>query len=400
MFQSFLLAGFDGSTGRNKAGRWFDHVVATGHDRLAVEDYAAISALGIRGAREAVRWPLVDRGRGAYDFATVRPFIEAASKARVDVIWDLFHYGYPDQLDLLSADFPRRFADYCYAVARYIGSHTDGSCWFTPVNEPSFMAYAAGEAGLFAPWLQGRGWDLKVALAEAALRGIEAIWAACPGARIVNVDPICRTVAPDGRDDLAAAAQHFNDTLVFQAWDILCGRLLPELGGSPAHLDIIGINYYWTNQWEFGAAPGPDGAIPPLGHDDPRRLPLNALIRSAWQRYRCDVLISETAHIGDHRAPWISELALEAGILVRDGVPLRGVCLFPIVAMPAWHEPEHWPEMGLWEPSCRREPHTGRIVCAPVLDAVRQALHATKPFCSAAGRMPLRKPLEKSGEIG
>ena len=32
MFQSFFLAGFEGSTGFNRHGEWFDQVVATGHD--------------------------------------------------------------------------------------------------------------------------------------------------------------------------------------------------------------------------------------------------------------------------------------------------------------------------------------------------------------------------------
>ena len=47
--------------------------------------------------------------------------------------------------------------------------------------------------------------------------------------------------------------------------DMLAGRLMPELGGSRDWLDIVGINYYWTNQWEWrGFGPQADGVIPPL----------------------------------------------------------------------------------------------------------------------------------------
>ena len=40
MFRSFFLAGFEGSTGYNRHGEWFDQVTATGHrakrgDRLS-----------------------------------------------------------------------------------------------------------------------------------------------------------------------------------------------------------------------------------------------------------------------------------------------------------------------------------------------------------------------------
>ena len=71
------------------------------------------------------------------------------------------------------------------------------------------MAYAGGEVGLFAPWLTGRGFDLKVALAEAAIAGIDAIRAVDPEARIVNVDPMCRVAAPAGRTDLDEAVEDF-----------------------------------------------------------------------------------------------------------------------------------------------------------------------------------------------
>jgi hypothetical protein len=375
MFRSFFLAGFEGSTGYNRHGHWFDQVVATGHDKTVDEDYRQLAELDIHAARETIRWPLVDLGRGRYDFSTVEPFVEAARRHGVEVIWDLFHYGYPQGLDLWSEEFPKRFADYCYAVGRYIARRTEGTCAFTPVNEPSFMAYAAGEKGLFAPHVTGRGWDLKVALTRAAIAGINALWAACPGARIVNVDPLCRVACPFDSPELEGEARDFNERLVFQSWDMLCGRLLPELGGSREHLDIVGINYYWTNQWELGSAPQADGVIPPLADDDPRRWPLSALVRSVWERYGGEVMITETSHIGDSRGRWLREVAQESEELLQDGVPLRGVCLYPILGMPEWHDPEIWTPMGLWDPVCHREPCGERLICEPMLEALQSVRH-------------------------
>jgi hypothetical protein len=378
MFKSFFLAGFEGSTGYNRHGHWFDQVVATGHDRTVDEDYRQLAELEIHAARETIRWPLVDLGRGRYDFSTVEPFIEAARRHRVEVIWDLFHYGYPQRLDLWSEAFPRRFADYCYAVGRYIAQRTDGICAFTPVNEPSFMAYAAGEKGLFSPHVAGRGWDLKVALTHAAILGIDALWAACPGARMVNVDPLCRVARPVDRLELEEEARDFNERLVFQSWDMLCGRLLPELGGSRSHLDIVGINYYWTNQWELGGTPQADGVIPPLADDDPRRWPLSSLVRSVWERYGGEMMITETSHIGDSRGRWLREVAQESEELLLDGVPLRGVCLYPILGMPEWHDPKIWTPMGLWDPVCNREPYGERLICEPMLEALQSVRHVDK----------------------
>jgi hypothetical protein len=366
--------------------------VATGHDRTVERDYRDLAELGIHAARETVRWPLVDLGSGRYDFASLDPFIEAARRNGVEVIWDLFHYGYPLGLDLFGEDFPPRFTDYCYAVGRYIGERTEGTCLFTPVNEPSFMAYAAGEKGLFAPHVEGRGWELKVALCRAAIAGIEALWTACPGARMVNVDPLCRVAGPFERPQAREAVRDFNERLVFQSWDMLAGRLLPELGGSRAHLDIVGVNYYWTNQWEWGAAPLPDGRIPPLADDDPRRAPLRDLVRQAWRRYGGEVMITETAHVGAQRAPWMFEVARDAEALLREGVPLRGLCLYPILGMPEWHEPDVWTPMGLWDPVCHRDPNGERLICEPMLTALNSVRHIDALHRELMRHRPWRAP--------
>ncbi|HYI90925.1 MAG TPA: glycoside hydrolase [Beijerinckiaceae bacterium] len=372
MFRSFFLAGFEGSTGYNRHGQWFDQVAATGHDRSVDQDYRDLAALGIHAARETVRWPLVDQG-GRYDFSSLEPFARAARENGSEVIWDLFHYGYPQDVDIWGAAFPERFAEYCYAVARYLAREGE-ALYVTPVNEPSFMAYAGGEKGLFAPYGQERGWELKIALTRAAIAGIDAIRLACPEARIVNVDPLCRVATPAGRPDLAEEARDFNERLVFQGWDMLSGRIMPELGGSREHLDIVGINYYWTNQWEW-RIPLVDGRIPPLADDDPRRLPLSALVRSVWERYGGEIIITETSHIGDMRGAWLREVAAESETLLQQGVPLRGVCLYPILGMPEWHDPDIWTPMGLWDPVCHRDPCGDRLLCQPMAEALRSARH-------------------------
>ena len=346
-------------------GEWLDQVAATHHDKHANEDYARLREVGIYAAREAFRWPLVDK-RGSYDFSSVKPFVEASRRNEIEVIWDLFHYGYPEDIDLFSEEFPKRFADYCYAAARYICSQHFGTCYFTPVNEPSFFAWAGGEVGKFAPHCKGRGHELKIALARAGIAGINAIRAAVPSARIVNVDPLCHVVPPHDRMDLLADVSHFNEVAVWESWDMLAGRLMPELGGSRTHLDIVGVNYYWTNQWEWGS----DGL--PLSHQDPRRVSLSRLMRRVWKRYGGEFLITETAHVDDMRPVWLQYVADECEALLKDEVPLRGVCLYPILGMPEWHSPAEWTLMGLWD-LVHHQSTLGRKVCGPMLDALKAA---------------------------
>src|SRR5204862_10929 len=85
LFRSFFLAGFECATGYNRHGRWMDQVAATQHDRFVFEDFRRLRRAGITAAREAVRWPLVDR-RGRCDFSSVKPMLEASLANGVDVI--------------------------------------------------------------------------------------------------------------------------------------------------------------------------------------------------------------------------------------------------------------------------------------------------------------------------
>ncbi|HEY6225544.1 MAG TPA: family 1 glycosylhydrolase [Verrucomicrobiae bacterium] len=370
MFRSFFFAGFECATGYNAKGDWIDQVAATYHDKHADADYRLLSEVGIFAAREAIRWPLVDQGNGRYDFSSVRPFLEASRNYNIEVVWDLFHYGYPSDIDLFGEDFPKRFADYCHAAAKHVCRNSDGICYFTPVNEPSFFAWAGGHVGRFAPHVIGKGVELKRALIRAAIHGIEAIRAAVPKARIVNVDPLCHVHPADDSAEARRDADWFNENAVFESWDMLCGKKNPELGGSRAHLDIVGMNYYWTNQWILGRDEQP------LADEDSRRVSLRDLVKKVHARYGGDILITETAHVDDMRPRWLKYVADEVEALLCEGVPLRGVCLYPILGMPEWHDPERWTQMGLWEVNCCGDGE--RKLCEPMLHALRKAQRIEK----------------------
>ncbi|TFW28877.1 family 1 glycosylhydrolase [Massilia horti] len=382
MFKSFFLGGFECTTGYNRDGEWIDLVVDTAHHEHVSEDYRRLREVGILTVRDAIRWPLVDLGDGRYDFSTAEPLTHASRRYGIQVIWDLFHYGYPTDVDLLSDGFVDRFADYCGACARYLRRRVEGPIWFTPVNEPSYFAWAAGEVAHFAPHLSGRAQELKIALVRAAIRGIDAIRAELPDARFLHADPVCRVVPADDDPDKAAAAAHFNERCVFEALDMMSGRVMPELGGSREHLDVIGINYYWNCQWVHGE----DGTW--LEPDDPRRQPVSDLVKSVWERYGGDIVISETSHWGDNRPGWVEHLTGEIVAMLQAGVPLRGVCLYPIIGMLDWHAPRQWMPMGLWDVD--HEGNMSRILHLPTFEALRRAQRRIGPYLMAQGATRLR----------
>ena len=65
---------------------------------------------GLTTVRETVRWHLVEPSEGRFDFRTLEPMVEAAKRHRLQILWTLCHYGWPDGLDLLSASFVGRFS--------------------------------------------------------------------------------------------------------------------------------------------------------------------------------------------------------------------------------------------------------------------------------------------------
>ncbi len=374
------MGGFECATGINSRNEKIDQVAATQHDKNMLSDYLRLKSLGIGVVREGVRWPEIDRG-SHYDFTTLDLIVESAALAGVDVIYDLFHYGYPAGLDIFSPGFPFRFSEYCRAVAHQVLMFGDPPYYFTPVNEPSYFAWAAGDACLFAPHTCGRSFELKVQLAKAAIAGIDAIRSVIPNARIVNVDPICRVVPPKDRPDYAEGAHWFNENVVFESWDMIAGRIMPELGGSPEHLDIVGLNYYWTNQWEH-ANPGST-----LAENDPRKWPLRDLVRWVWHRYRHPMILSETAHSGRNRAKWIRQMTNEVEAVLDEGIPLRGVCLYPVLGMPEWHDQSQWARMGLWD--LRQTAHgLARVPHQPSLQALAEAQSRLEGLDFSIGGVP------------
>jgi beta-glucosidase/6-phospho-beta-glucosidase/beta-galactosidase len=343
IFPTFFISGFECSTfewgdvGRRDLGE------ETRHREHAAEDYAMLASLGIAVAREGVAWPFVDRG-GAFDFSRVEPLLEAAADRKIVPIWDLCHYGYPDDITPASPDFAERFANYAEAFARFVRERSDGPFFFTPVNEITFFAFAGGAWGWIAPFGRGREARdaLRLALVRAAIAGSRGIREQLPEARLVHIDPLVNIVAPLDRPDLVEAARKetYDDT--FLAWDAIAGRRHAELGGDPSLLDIVGVNVYSFGQMEYRGL-GPHEALPP---DDPRIRPLADMLADVWNRYERPLLIAETSGLKDGRTEWLRDVMQESLAAVYEGIDLHGVCLFPAVDMPDWHTGE-WLHSGI-----------------------------------------------------
>jgi hypothetical protein len=365
LFPTFFMAGFECSTFVWKDQGRKDYIALTGHDRLAHEDYRRLMDLGIGVVREAIRWPMVDRGGGDYDWVGLDQTLEAMRHCQITPIWDLCHYGLPDGCDPFSEDCVARFRDYCRAVAAYLVPRTPAPRFFTPVNEITFFATAASDLAWMAPFAKGRLAELKQALCRMAIEGVKAIRAVDPDARMVHVDPVIHDVPPPDRPDLADDARRKSFEEAYEAWDVLCGRRLPELGGSPEVLDIVGVNVYHYSQAQLT----PDGGRVALGPRDPRRKPLRELLAYAWERYRRPIVIGETSGYQNTRADWLRTTVEEAMLAINAGVDLHGICLYPCVDVPDWFNGK-WAKIGIFD--VEDGPELRRVPYQPYVDELRR----------------------------
>jgi UDP-galactopyranose mutase len=372
------MGGFEGSDHINSHGRPLDLVGDSGHRRHLRQDYQRLAQFGIRTIRESIGCRVTDGVAGGM-LDDVRRTADAAEEAGLQVIWTLHHYGLPAGLNLFDPNLAAYFSDFCDRIARVLRGRSDGPTLYQPINEISFLSWAAGTTHLMHPYKGGeaeRGYELKCLLVRAALRGCDALWATEPDARMVHTDPLIHIIAsPDAGDAQTAADwQQQAATLTeqqYQAWDMLSGRIEPGLGGSPRYLDVIGLNYYHGNQWEH-----PDGRRLPWHLGDPRRRDLADMLQDVWTRYQRPFFIAETGHVGDGRGPWLDHVAQAALRCAARGVPLEGICLYPVVGRPDWEEPEAWHRSGLWDvappraaasPTGDEEPeHLARVLHAPL----------------------------------
>jgi beta-glucosidase/6-phospho-beta-glucosidase/beta-galactosidase len=342
-FHSFFLGGFECSTHRLRSGERLDLIASTRHDALAYPDYLRLRDVGIRTARDGARWHLIEPTPGRYAFSSLVPQLRAARTAGTQVIWDLCHYGYPDDLDPFSAAFVERLARFAGAATRVLREETEGTLFVSPINEISFWAWAAGDAGYLNPFVHGRAGELKAQLARACIAAVEAVWSVDPAARIVHADPIIHIVPVPERPEDAAAAEEQRQ-YQYEGWDMIAGRQKPHLGGDPRYLDILGVNYYVHNQWFHH---------PPAGHPrylkagDPLYRPLSEMLREVYERYRRPLFIAETGIENQARPSWLRYICGEVSDALALGLPIAGICLYPIVDHPGWDRGLHR-HNGLW----------------------------------------------------
>lgn len=329
LFQSFFQAGFDCASHRRRDRRRLDSIAAQQHDRFVAQDYAAARDQGLSTIRDGLRWHLIEQQPGVHDWSSWLPMLRAARDAGVQVIWDVWHYGTPDGLDIFGDAFVERIAAFARAAAELHRAETDAVPFWCPLNEISFFAFIAGDCAEFEPYLSGRGFALKQQLVRAGIAVVRALREVDPRAQIVWCEPGIHVLPRDKSAEAAALAEQ-RRLSQFEAMDMLTGRAAPELGGGPDMVDVVGINFYPHNQFVY------DGGNVPLGHFAWR--PFSDLLVEYGLRYGKPLTVSETGAENCARSAWLHYVAGEVEEAILRGAPVEGVCWYPVTDYPGWDD--------------------------------------------------------------
>jgi len=374
-FHSFWMAGYECADHLNFFGTRVDLIDNSGHLHLIDTDYKNLSLFKIATVREGIRWSQVEIKPYQYDWSVVGTMIQTAKANNIQQVWDLCHFGYPDDLTPLHPQFTNRFVAFCTAFVQFYRSNDiESTLIITPINEVSFLSWLGGDVKGTSPYCTKQGWEVKYNLMNAYIKGIDALKAADPLVRILTTEPLINIVPGNAASDEAienAVALH---EAQFQVTEILCGRMCPELGGSEDYLDILGYNFYYNNQWTAAPHEYLDWKI---GEANPKFVPLHQLLIAAYKKYNRPFVLSETSHPKEDRPLWISMISIESQKLLEAGLPYWGICWYPIVNRPDWDYLHDWHYAGIWDDVYNAE-LPGRVLHQPSADALLAAQNSLK----------------------
>jgi len=369
-FHSFWMAGYECADHLNAFGIRVDLVNATGHLPLIDMDYSNLASLKMATVREGIRWSKVETKPYQYDWSEVGKIIQAGKTNKIQQVWDLCHFGYPDDLTPLHPQFTNRFVAICTAFVQFYRSiDPDSTLIITPINEVSFLSWLGGEVRGTSPYCTNQGWEVKYCLMRAYIKGIDALKAADPLVRILTTEPLINIVPCTAASfEESEIAKNLHEAQ-FQVTEILCGRMCPELGGSEDYLDILGYNFYFNNQWTAEPHEYLDWKI---GELNPKFIPLHQLLIAAYQKYNRPIVLTETSHPKEDRPLWIKMIEVESQKILQAGLPFWGICWYPIVNRPDWDYLHDWHYAGIWDDVYDKD-LPGRVLHTPSAEALAEA---------------------------
>ena len=326
---SFWGGGFDSITPLARFDGHHEHrldlIEATEHDRKADQDYRLLGRLGIKWAREDVRWYRCELEPGRFTFTHLEPIVAAAQQHAVQVVWSWMHYGCPAFAEPLADSFPDHLATLGERFLQWLRARDAAAGIVAPINELSYFTWHVDNVGAWFPFARGQGARLKAQLMAAHRRAYQRVKAVAPEVRVLLIDPFYYAVGSEDDPGSMAEAAFWRDAA------------LEAAGHLTDCTDILGLNFYYDGQVEVSRRPSEEHyrrrTLSPL---DRRRISLLDAVRLFVERFGKPVLVTETSVRADRRLPWLATLTDQAVQVIEEGLPLHGLCWYPIMDVPDW----------------------------------------------------------------
>lgn len=354
-----MMGGFEACNALTEHGHRHDLLHATRHDIHCRSDYRLLKEQGIYTVREGLAWNQIDKAYGQYDFSRFEAMMEIGREEGMQIIWSLNHFDFPEDIDLFSPSFIARFTNYAFEAVKVIRKYEQSELFIIPINEISFLSFMCGE-GRWAPFVRNRSWEAKIQMAKATISAINVIKSNFSRVYFIHCDPVMRrTSRHDAPYKVKRFITDFHE-VPFQAWDIISGKIHPEFGGSSDLIDVVGLNYYISNQEMVSLDLLENFAFTSLSLDSKYRIEFYQLIYQVYQRYGKPIVITETGSYGSLRKAWWQQVFVQVKKAFALTIPLKGVCAYPVIDRPDWNG-GHLTHSGLWDfepgdPDCKRIP--------------------------------------------
>ena len=196
-FQSFFLGGFECSTHRLRNGKRLDLVHSTKHDQFAASDFRLLQRHGIFSAREGLRWYLIESQPNQFDFSSAHrqsSTLPVKRECRLSGTYGIMD-GRTTSISLarnLSPVSPHLHGPPSEQLTEKIEAPL-----ICPINEISFFSWAGGDGGIFNPFAQDRGNEMKRQLVRASVESIKAMRQINPRIKFFHIDPMINVLARD-----------------------------------------------------------------------------------------------------------------------------------------------------------------------------------------------------------
>ena len=313
-----------------------DEVRLIRHDEFLEADYQLLVDAGCVGVRDAAWWYVSHPAPHIFNWTWLDRVVAAAEKSGLKLYLDLWHYGYPDWLDILSPDAPLHFADFARSIAQRYPSLD----YYCVCNEPSLLVEMGGRQGEWGPFLKDENPSaFRRQISRMIIEASKAILDVKPDAMLVIPEPWHATDRIS-EDEQAAVL------------DTVLGLRDPQLGGCSDLVTIVGLNHYR------------DSTLPPF-----HQLLINA--KKRWPTTQLWVTETSGPPTGWQQAEWFWWMLAETRLAAVSGVNVPVFTWAPAISMYDWVDETLQLHNGIWiiDEKGQRKPN-GKIL--PAIELARQ----------------------------